>query len=105
EPDTPLLDFVADVRCSTPTDAGKRIVPDVADEQARVEAALRRVRRGLLVRLEREDTGLRTLRDRARRVLRHRLDAADADLAHNRARVRALSPAATLARGYAVVRR
>src|SRR5439155_967786 len=36
EPDTPLLDHVADLRCSTPTDAGKRIVPDVKEETARV---------------------------------------------------------------------
>ena len=37
EPDSPLLDLVADVRASTPTDAAKLVVPDVAEELARVD--------------------------------------------------------------------
>ncbi|MDP9239214.1 MAG: exodeoxyribonuclease VII large subunit, partial [Actinomycetota bacterium] len=45
ESDTPLLDFVADLRASTPTDAGKRVVPDVADEQRGLDVALGRLRR------------------------------------------------------------
>jgi len=45
------------------------------------------------------------LRSRARRCLRHSLDRAAADLEHTRARIRTLSPAATLDRGYAVVQR
>jgi exodeoxyribonuclease VII large subunit len=53
EPDSPLLDLVADVRAATPTDAGRRVVPDVREELARVHA----------------------LTDRATRVVRHRLDA------------------------------
>ena len=36
EVDSPLLDLVADYRASTPTDAGKRVVPDVAEELSRV---------------------------------------------------------------------
>src|SRR6202030_669722 len=36
EPDSPLLDLVADLRASTPTDAAKQIVPDVAEEQRRI---------------------------------------------------------------------
>ena len=128
EPDTPLLDLVADVRCSTPTDAGKRVVPDMAEEQSRVDALRSRARAAVTGRLVREAqwlaavrtrpvvaepmrmldgraTEVGALRDRARRCLGHRLDAAQADLAHNRARVAALGPAATLRRGYAVVQR
>jgi exodeoxyribonuclease VII large subunit len=127
EPDSPLVDLVADVRCSTPTDAGKRVVPDVVEEQARIEALLRRGRRLLQSRVDRaaaEVTGLRdrgrrrivshvdsaaretlALRDRARRRIVSHVDTAAADLAQTTARVRALSPAATLARGYAVVQR
>jgi exodeoxyribonuclease VII large subunit len=127
EPDSPLLDLVADLRCSTPTDAGRRVVPDMAEEQARVDALRQRGRRVLGARVERglgELAGLRRsgrrcvtvqlgrsgaeldgLRDRARRSVRSRVDAAEADLAHSRARVSALSPEATLRRGYAVVQR
>jgi exodeoxyribonuclease VII large subunit len=127
EPDMPLVDLVADVRCSTPTDAGKRVVPDVVEEQTRIEQLLRRGRRQLQSRVDRagaEVTGLRdrgrrrivshvdgaaretlALRDRARRRVVSHVDAAGAELAQATARVRALSPAATLARGYAVVQR
>lgn len=127
EPDSPLLDLVADVRCSTPTDAGKRVVPDVAEEQHRLDAVRARGRQVLGTRLERagaDVAGLRgrgrqyaagrlareaadaaALRDRARRCVVSTMDAAAADLAHSRARVAALSPAATLRRGYAVVQR
>ena len=45
------------------------------------------------------------LRVRSGRVLEHRLDRADADVSHTVARLRALSPAATLQRGYAIVQR
>ena len=127
EPDAPLLDLVADVRCSTPTDAGKRVVPDMAEELSRVDALRQRGRRVLATRVERGLADLENLRrhgrravtvhygrsadevgaltDRGRRSVRARLDAADADLVHARARVAALSPAATLRRGYAVVQR
>ncbi len=126
EADTPLVDLVADLRASTPTDAGKRIVPAVAEELAALTERRARLRRAIGHRLDTESDRLRAvrarpvladpahlidgrradlhaLRDRARRCLAHRLDAADADLGHTRARVRALSPAATLERGYAVV--
>ncbi len=128
ETDTPLLDLVADVRASTPTDAAKRVVPDVREQQAGLDAARDRARRALRVRLERERQTLAALRSRpvlaaphreldrrgeevdalrarARRTLGHRLDAAASDVEHVRARVRALSPAATLDRGYAVLQR
>jgi exodeoxyribonuclease VII large subunit len=127
EPDSPLLDLVADVRCSTPTDAGKRVVPDVAEELTRIAQLRGRGRRVLGNRVERSlaelsawrNTGRRIvthaldvevstvdgLRSRARRSVSGRLSAAESDLSHHRARVAALSPAATLRRGYAVVQR
>ncbi|MDQ1722987.1 MAG: exodeoxyribonuclease large subunit [Frankiaceae bacterium] len=126
EQDAPLLDFVADVRCSTPTDAAKRVVPDLGEEISAIDGARRRIRRALTALLDREQRRLETMRarpvlatpvgeidrqslaiaaqrDRARRSLAHVLAAAGADLTHTRARVVALSPAATLDRGYAVV--
>jgi len=126
EPDTPLLDLVADVRASTPTDAAKPVVPDVREEAVRVDQLRQRGRRVLAARLAREQQTLDAvrarpaladpgsgiadrrrevdaLRDRLRRTLHHRLDRADDDLGHQLARVRGLSPLATLRRGYAVV--
>jgi exodeoxyribonuclease VII large subunit len=128
EPDSPLLDFVADVRCSTPTDAGKRVVPDVREELQRVRQARDRCRRvvvglvdGELRRLEMartrpvfadphrlvddRRTAVESLRDRAARCFGAQLDHAGTDLSHTLARVVALSPQATLDRGYAVVQR
>ncbi|MCI0685829.1 MAG: exodeoxyribonuclease VII large subunit [Sporichthyaceae bacterium] len=126
EQDSPLLDFVADVRASTPTDAAKRIVPDVGEEARRVSELRARLRRSLTGRLDREQASLDAVRQRpvlarprqlvdrlgievtellrtARRSLSHRLDRAIDELRHNLARVQALSPQATLGRGYAVV--
>ena len=126
EQDSPLLDLVADVRASTPTDAAKLVVPDVADELRLVGIARHRLRQVLVGSLDREQAGLDALRsrpvladprallderdaevrellDRARRTLGHRLDRAEDDVAHQRARARALSPLATLERGYAVL--
>ena len=126
ESDTPLIDLVADVAASTPTDAGKRVVPDLADELARVRD-LRDLRRASVRRrVQAETEGVASVPDRLRsamrgnlaqarsdtsaqrdRIRRHvtaRLAAAVADLDHVKARVRALSPQSTLDRGYAVVR-
>jgi len=126
EPDQPLLDLVADVRASTPTDAAKLVVPDVAEEQRSVAHARDRIRGAVRGWVAREQAGLdalrsrpaladpRTLldarrdevaqlRDRARRTLGHSLDRAADDVGHQRARARALSPLATLKRGYAVL--
>jgi exodeoxyribonuclease VII large subunit len=128
EADTPLLDLVADVRASTPTDAAKRVVPDVGEETARVTQLLSRGRDAVESFLAREFAALGNLRsrpvladphvmfdgrrddvvqlrDRARRSLRSALDRGADNLAHTRARVTSLSPAATLERGYAVVQR
>ena len=126
EQDVPLLDFVADVRCSTPTDAGKRIVPDLAEELARLARARRALDRCVDDRLTREQhllDGLRSrpalaapgegiarratevaeLLERCRRTIGHALDRHGDDLRHLRARVLSLGPAATLERGYAVL--
>jgi len=127
ETDSPLLDLVADLAASTPTDAARRIVPDVADERARVTELRGRARQSVRQRLRAESTlmaglpermgsavrgrigrevhDVDALRERARRRARTVVDAAASDLDHVRARVRALSPQATLDRGYAVVQR
>jgi exodeoxyribonuclease VII large subunit len=128
EQDTPLLDHVADVRCSTPTDAGKRVVPDVAEQTERVRNLRDRARRALhgwvdrerrlldslrsrpvladpLTPLERRANEVATLVGRARRAVRNRLDAERSALDATNARLTTLGPAATLARGYAVVQR
>lgn len=126
EADTPMLDLVADVRASTPTDAAKKVVPDVVEETERVVALRRRNLAAVRAVLDREATSLRAvrsrpcladpltmltprgsevtaLRQRSRRVLGAALDRAGDNLSHTRARVTALSPAATLERGYAVL--
>ncbi len=126
EKDSPLLDLVADVRASTPTDAARKVVPDMV-EQARLVHDLRaRADRVMRSRLEQSVAWLDGVRqrpvladpsvlvtvrhdevlsllDRSRRALDHRLTRASDEVGHVRARVRALSPAATLDRGYAVV--
>ena len=128
EPDTPLVDHVADLRCSTPTDAGKRVVPDVAEEAARLRQLRERARRALHGWVERERRLLdamrnrpvladphrpldrlaeevAALRERGRRALVGTVATASDDLAHTTARLTAIGPAATLARGYAIVQR
>jgi exodeoxyribonuclease VII large subunit len=128
ETDIPLLDYVADVRASTPTDAAKRIVPDLADEVKVIGQARQRMWRTLAGSIDRERQRLdtvrsrpvlarpevivesrasevATLRDRSERVFAHRLDRATTAVEHTVARLRALSPAATMGRGYAIVQR
>jgi len=103
EQDTPLLDLVADLRASTPTDAAKRIVPSWAEQQDLVQGLRRRGRRTLDLLLERERTRLTESRGRMRMRIQQAIEARASDITHLRARVRALSPAATLDRGYAIV--
>jgi exodeoxyribonuclease VII large subunit len=128
EPDSPLLDLVADLRASTPTDAAKKVVPDVGEELDRVQGLRDRALRTVQGALDREERGLAAalarpsmerpqrmvedreavvdaLVERSRRTLGHLLDRAESELSHTRARVVALSPAATLERGYAVLQR
>jgi exodeoxyribonuclease VII large subunit len=103
EQDTPLLDFVADLRASTPTDAAKRVVPSLSEQQALLDALRRRADRVVLGLLDREHQYVDHRRQRLRTVLTGRLDAATSEVSHLAARVRAMSPAATLERGYAIV--
>lgn len=104
EQDVPLVDLVADLRASTPTDAAKRVVPDIHDERARILQARQRIRLATSRRVASESQHVERERARAHRCLTERIDRGRSDLAHLRARVRSLSPAATLERGYAVVR-
>jgi exodeoxyribonuclease VII large subunit len=103
EQDNPLVDFVADLRASTPTDAAKRVVPSLREQQALVGSLRQRSAIVLRHLLDREEQSLRNRRQRSRAILVSRLDAARADIEHLGARARALSPAATLDRGYAIV--
>jgi exodeoxyribonuclease VII large subunit len=126
EPDNPLCDLVADLRAATPTDAAKKIVPDTAAEQHLVEDLRRRSAQALRNWVSREQRALAQLRSRpvlaeplaalrgradeihrARSAVRRditRLVAAETDhVGHLAARLATLGPAATLARGYAVV--
>ncbi len=64
EPDTPLLDLVADVRASTPTDAAKRLVPDMAEELKGVTWARDRVRSMIRQLVDSESRALADLRAR-----------------------------------------
>lgn len=126
EADRPLLDEVADLRASTPTDAAKRIVPDVSDELRRINQARTQLNRRIEGLLERESERLAYLRtrpvlanpmvmitskyddvtsfrSRALTAVRGQVSRHYDQLAHLRAQVRALSPQKTLDRGYAVV--
>ena len=126
EKDSPLLDLVADYRASTPTDAAKRVVPDIAEEIQMISAMRDRARRTLLNRLDLEATRITNfknrpvmkdphvlittraeiiagLRDRSNRSFGASLKLAKEELKQIKARVRALSPQSTLDRGYSVV--
>jgi exodeoxyribonuclease VII large subunit len=128
ETDIPLLDHVADRRASTPTDAAKLLVPDVAEELARVHGLRDRARRTITGRIDGEQhrldglrtrpafadpsgvldawlAGLESARDRGRRAMLGEIGHAVAQVASLRAQVKALSPQGTLDRGYAVLQR
>jgi exodeoxyribonuclease VII large subunit len=126
EPDNPLCDLVADLRAATPTDAAKKVVPDTAAEQRLVDDLRRRSAQALRNWVSREQRALAQLRSRpvladplnalttraeevhrARSALRRditRLVTAETErVGHLAARLATLGPAATLARGYAIV--
>lgn len=128
EADSPILDAVADVRASTPTDAGKRIVPDVAEELAVIREARARADRAVLGYLNYQEQYIRQLherpvltqpetdlgwrsedifrlRERAARSVEYRVARERDAISHTIARVRALSPMETLKRGYTIVQR
>ncbi len=104
EQDTPLCDLAADARAATPTAAAALVVPDQLELRATLETCHRRL--GLAVRtlLERDSTRLAQVGDRLRRAPRLLLERRRSALDHSGAQLQALSPLATLARGYAIVR-
>ena len=127
EKDSPLLDLVADYRASTPTDAAKRVVPDIAEEIANIQKMRDRAYRALASKVEFEsnfiaqlrsrpvmkDPGafltilseeLDDLRDRSRRSFTATIGAEQKELKAITAHLRSLSPQSTLDRGYSVVR-
>ena len=104
EQDVPLVDLVADVRASTPTDAAKRVVPDVTEERERITQQRQRARRILERRITTDSSDVARAVATARRSVQRRVDHGRVDLDHLRARLTALSPASTLERGYAVLR-
>jgi exodeoxyribonuclease VII large subunit len=126
ETDTPIIDLVADVRASTPTDAAKRVVPDAAEQAQQVVLAVGRVRPAIVARVQTEQRRLDDLRSRPvlrdpsasvdvhverleiarQRLIRAmdvRLREETLGLSHTIDRIRALSPRATLERGYAIL--
>jgi len=103
EQDTPLLDFVADLRASTPTDAAKQIVPSVIEERKVVSDLRARNRRSISNALDMNRLKLNETRSRMTQRLTHLVAAELTTIKHFRSQIRALSPAATLERGYAIV--
>jgi exodeoxyribonuclease VII large subunit len=104
EQDTPLCDLAADARASTPTAAARLVVPDAAELVSRLDrsrAALSRGARGVL---ERRRQRLEHAHERLRRAPALAVERKRARLEHSAGRLRALSPRATLQRGYAIVR-
>ena len=128
EQDTPLLDLVADLRASTPTDAAKRVVPDFNEESATLTDLTKRLNRGIKVRFDQEVRFIENLasrpvmkdamllitpeieslqRDRKAmiRSLHHRSTLNEKELKGAESQLRALSPYAVLERGYSVAQR
>jgi exodeoxyribonuclease VII large subunit len=126
EKDAPLLDLVADYRASTPTDAAKRVVPDIAQEISDIEKLRDRALRSLVARLDFESQQisqlrnrpvmkdpmvmvttrrdeLKALRDRALRGFASLIEIEKKELKGVRNHLRSLSPQSTMDRGYAVV--
>ena len=128
EKDAPLLDLVADWRASTPTDAGKRVVPDMDEELTKIANLRDRAKRFIEGRIEFEmqkiaqfmdrpsmrepETMISTraevinnLRARSFRSTDSKLNLASEEITSLAAQVRTLSPQATLGRGYSVVQK
>jgi exodeoxyribonuclease VII large subunit len=105
EQDTPLLDLVADLRASTPTDAAKRVVPDIQEEFEKIRQLRQRADRKINDRVVLEMTKVVGLIQRSFASINSRLMRSSEELTHLIARVRTLSPQATLDRGYAVVQK
>lgn len=103
EQDSPLLDFVADLRASTPTDAAKKIVPSLKEEQLLVQELRQRTTRAVKAQLDVHLIKIRETRKRMQQIVIHLLDSEARTIEHLRTQVRSLSPAATMERGYSIV--
>ena len=126
EKDSPLLDLVADYRASTPTDAAKRVVPDIEQEIADINKIRDRIYRRLVSTIDYElnqisqlrnrpvmkDPSvmvkvrveeLNALRDRSHRGFKALLDIEKKEIKGVIAHLRSLSPQSTMDRGYSVV--
>ena len=126
EKDSPLLDLVADYRASTPTDAAKRVVPDIEQEIADINKIRDRIYRRLVSTIDYElnqisqlrnrpvmkDPSvmvkvrvevLNALRDRSHRGYKALLDIEKKEIKGVIAHLRSLSPQSTMDRGYSVV--
>lgn len=127
EQDTPLLDYVADLRASTPTDAARKVVPSMTDEKEFISNLIYRLQREVYSAIRDEQAGLFELQrsllqlhpkvqlqqqqqwlSEQRYLLRGNMKSQLAQeinlVATASATIKALSPAGTLARGYAIVR-
>ena len=105
EQDTPLLDLVADLRASTPTDAAKRVVPDIQEELTKIAQLRNRADQKINDRVILEMTKVVNFMQRSFASMNSRIIRSAEELTHTLARIRTLSPQATLDRGYAVVQR
>jgi exodeoxyribonuclease VII large subunit len=128
EKDAPLLDLVADWRASTPTDAGKRVVPDMNEELTKIAGLRDRALRTLTHRIDFERNKIAqyldrpsmrdpqtiistrreiitALRERSHRSAGHRIALGSEAIAQLATALRTLSPQSTLDRGYSVVQR
>ena len=126
ENDQPLLDLVADLRASTPTDAAKRVVPDVLEEKRNIAIALQRMRLRIQGFLDAQEQLIQAVRSRPvmaspygfidnqveqlsllsrriREIFDFRLQKASSEVSQLHARARSLSPKLTLERGYSVI--
>ena len=104
EQDTPLCDLAADARAATPTAAGALVVPDLADLESALRSTRRRLGLAVRSRVERDRGRLERQGERLRIAPRLLLERRRSALDHSGARLQALSPLATLNRGYAIVR-
>jgi exodeoxyribonuclease VII large subunit len=127
EQDTPLLDLVADLRASTPTDAAKRVVPDLEEELSMLKKSRERLLRTIVSRFEIErglvhslatrpimkdpralihplEQALKNSTRELRQIFQSQIALAEQELLQSQSQLRALSPAAVLDRGYSVVK-
>jgi exodeoxyribonuclease VII large subunit len=104
EQDTPLCDLAADMRAATPTAAGSLVVPNLSELRAALDGSRRRLALAVRALLERDTAQLMRLGERLQTAPRLLLERRRSALDHMGARLHALSPLATLGRGYAIVR-